>query len=906
MLKYISTFLLIGIFAISGYSQISNDLKVYQEMKEEGNLPLNFEFSTPEILFQPSTKDIENANSTLKKPSGGCGGCYVTPDNTYTLAMGPNDDGSTIAIPIPFTFCLYGTNYTSLYINNNGNVSFGGAESAFSSLPFPSSNYVMVAPFWGDVDTRSIGTVKYKINPNNTSMIINWDDVGYYSSQSDKTNTFQLIITDGSDPILPPGNNIAFCYADMQWTTGSASGGTGGFGGTPATVGVNKGNGVDFIQLGRFDQPGAAYDGGGGANDGVSWLDNQSFYFNVCSSTNIAPIANFTPSVFNGAGGSGCDTLKMCGIEDTLIINSLFLSPEIGQTTTVSVNFNGASGMTILNNTPGNPANTSVRIVASPANAGLNTITYTAVDDGVPAETTIVSLNVFIDTTGLSAFNPIINGNLEFCEGNSTILNVSPTNLTSYIWNTGSIDTSITISSGGDYWVTSELNGCYKTVEVEVVENPIPTPEILGPLFTCSANPTTLYVDSVNLYSSVLWSNSATTDSISVVSGSYTVTATDTNGCSGLSPQVTVINTNPAVTIVGDTNICQNHSSTLTATPTITSGAQYLWSTGDTVNTINLSTSGNVWVTVNYNNGCFANDTIFATVTPPISFSQSDTICQGDNYTLPSGQIVTQSGSYVDTIPSSIGCDSIITTNLNVTPLPNPTIIPITSTCEGYNPFSFSAVDNGGIWSGTGITNPTTGEFSPANAGLGLHQIIYTINGACSDADTTYIVVNPSPTFTLSQLEDTCSTSVGTAISTVISGISPYSYLWSRGDNSPNIFSVLTGSYSLTVTDSNNCSTTETIYVGNMANDCSLLIPNVVTPNGDGQNDYLFFDGLYRFPNSQLAVFNRWGQKIYESDNYQNDWSPTDVSDGTYYFILTPGGKLDAKTITSSFSVFVR
>ena len=52
-------------------------------------------------------------------------------------------------------------------------------------------------------------------------------------------NTFQLIISDGTDTIIPANNNIAFCYGDMQWTTGAASSGIGGFGGTAATVGAN-------------------------------------------------------------------------------------------------------------------------------------------------------------------------------------------------------------------------------------------------------------------------------------------------------------------------------------------------------------------------------------------------------------------------------------------------------------------------------------------------------------------------------------------------------------------------------------------------------------------------------------------------------------------------------------------
>ncbi|MBK7751046.1 MAG: hypothetical protein IPI41_00145 [Flavobacteriales bacterium] len=112
----------------------------------------------------------------------------------------------------------------------------------------------MAAPFWADVDLRGPGVtnniVQYKVTP--TAMLVNWTNVGYYNSMTDKVNTFQLVITEGTDPLVPNGANVSFCYKDMQWTTGSASGGTNGFGGTPATVGANEGNGVDYIQFGTF------------------------------------------------------------------------------------------------------------------------------------------------------------------------------------------------------------------------------------------------------------------------------------------------------------------------------------------------------------------------------------------------------------------------------------------------------------------------------------------------------------------------------------------------------------------------------------------------------------------------------------------------------------------------------
>jgi hypothetical protein len=142
----------------------------------------------------------------------------------------------------------------------------------------------MVAPFWADVDTRNdaSGLVYYKITP--TALIVRWQQVGYFNSQSDKINDFQLIISDGSNADLPDNYNVQFCYGDMQWTTGSASQGVNGFGGIPATVGVNMGNGADFWQVGRFDHAGADFDGPNDNADGVSWLDDKVFYANTSSS----------------------------------------------------------------------------------------------------------------------------------------------------------------------------------------------------------------------------------------------------------------------------------------------------------------------------------------------------------------------------------------------------------------------------------------------------------------------------------------------------------------------------------------------------------------------------------------------------------------------------------------------
>ncbi|MEY4792784.1 MAG: putative signal peptide protein, partial [Bacteroidota bacterium] len=249
------------------------DSPLYQQLKGSGqlgtvNVEANTSYQLPPASVKPASYNKANACD-----------CYIEPDSTYTLAMQPNDDGSTGIIPIPFTFNLYGQSYNNIYINNNGNLTFTGPMSTFSATAFPSVGNGIVAPFWGDVDTRNgNGQVLYKITP--TAVYVNWVAVGYYAFHGDKLNTFQLIITNGSDPVID-GGNVAFCYQNMDWTTGDASQGVNGFGGVPATAGANKGDGLAYFLISRFDHPGNDFDGALGNPDGIDWLDFKSFAFDA-------------------------------------------------------------------------------------------------------------------------------------------------------------------------------------------------------------------------------------------------------------------------------------------------------------------------------------------------------------------------------------------------------------------------------------------------------------------------------------------------------------------------------------------------------------------------------------------------------------------------------------------------
>lgn len=312
-------------------------------------------------------------------------GLIIPVDSTRQDSLLSNDDGSTDAIPLGFDFVFYGENRTSVYINNNGNLSFDKAINTFTPDSFPLTDTSMVAPFWADVETspEESGIVYYRVYSDADRMVVTWDSVGYYNDNTDKLNTFQVILSTKEDPVTTVGKNVCLAYGDMEWTTGDASNGENGFGGAPATAGVNKGDGESYALVGRFDEDGDDYDGPGGQNDGVDYLDGQQFCFDVSRSTNVPPLASDVPDE---------DTLEVfpgLTLRDTV----RFTAPEETQTVSSSVSHDIPNFTTTT--TDGNPAEIAFAFSPTTAQAGQ---TYQAIlsgtDDGDPVETTAETLYV--------------------------------------------------------------------------------------------------------------------------------------------------------------------------------------------------------------------------------------------------------------------------------------------------------------------------------------------------------------------------------------------------------------------------------------------------------------------------------------------------------------------------------
>lgn len=409
---------MIGLITLSVNSQsIKVDSKEYESLKSQGLISNQTLINT----IQSASTGIRYTGKSEK--SGVCD-CLIPLDTTFTLAMLPNDDEFSNVIVLPFNFSFYGTIYDSLYINNNGNISFTTPYNTFTAFTFPDPSFNMIAPFWADVDTRSTngGNVWYKLNPH--SLVIVWDHVGYFSMMEDKLNTFQLIISDGQDTLVPAGNNVSFCYGDMQWTTGSASGGINGFSGSPATVGVNIGNGLDYFQVGQFDTLGTAFDGPYNTIDQVDFLDNQEIYFNLAGTT-----TNIPPLVMSSLI---CDTIDVY-TGDTLhkSLNAVDFSigvstPEIGQLLSTTIQCSLPSALSYVETPNGEFTQYDVTFDATNVQPGIYTIEMDVTDNGVPAQTVhkTIPVRVMYDSN-LSGLNTLTDEGLSvYPNPTSSILNI--------------------------------------------------------------------------------------------------------------------------------------------------------------------------------------------------------------------------------------------------------------------------------------------------------------------------------------------------------------------------------------------------------------------------------------------------------------------------------------------------
>jgi len=342
------------------------------------------------------------------------------------------------------------------------------------------------------------------------------------------------------------------------------------------------------------------------------------------------------------------------------------------------------------------------------------------------------------------------------------------------------------------------------------------------------------------------------------VAGTYTDSLTATSGCDSVF--TTTLSVDSVVTNSISSSICDFDS--------LFVGGGWQSTTGAYTDTLLTSA------------GCDSIVTVNLTVIAFIGDSVTTIICDGDSVLL-GGAFQTVAGNYNDTVAAASGCDSVITTTLSLDPLQDATISSVPGMCLNGAAITLSAATPGGIWGGTGITDATTGLFNPAIAGVGTHQIIYITSGTCSDVDTTLISVYELPVLSFASTPESCEgQGNGTIDLTVRGGAVPYTYLWNDQGSSiiEDFDSIAPGTYIVIVNDSNSCTGTGSISVVESTIACYtpyVYVPNIFSPNGDGENDKLYVQGK-GIEEMTFVIYDRWGEKVFETNDQGTGW------DGTY------------------------
>lgn len=189
-------------------------------------------------------------------------------------ADGRNDDGYMF-LNLGFNVTFFGTTYSSLYINNNGNVSFGGGISAYVPTGPTGASQPIISPFFGDVDTRNAasGVVHYSLGAD--QLIVTWDNVGYFGSHADRTDSFQLVLRSDGYTVPFGEGSIGFFYENMGWDATDTN--------TVAATGFGDGAGNGEVIAGSLES---------GLND---VLENKYLWFDA--NLDVVPPPN-------GGGGS--------------------------------------------------------------------------------------------------------------------------------------------------------------------------------------------------------------------------------------------------------------------------------------------------------------------------------------------------------------------------------------------------------------------------------------------------------------------------------------------------------------------------------------------------------------------------------------------------------------------------
>jgi len=508
------------------------------------------------------------------------------------------------------------------------------------------------------------------------------------------------------------------------------------------------------------------------------------------------------------------------------------------------------------------------------------------------------------------------------CYGGTTSVSVSASGGNpgySYMWSTGQTSATATDLASGNYTVTvSDSGGCSVALQCYVPQPLELRPTIVARDLQCGVVQGSLnavVVGGTQPYN-YIWSNNAvTSENSGLAVGSYGLTVVDANGCiASAEAQVQMQGMLSVNAVVSQPISCHGYNDGIVSAscPNATEPLFYAWNTGNASPEIYNLFEGAYMVTVTDAWGCTGQAGINL-VSPPEMNLQTyieEPLC----YDSRDGKIVATAfgglapytylwntssteneianvgmGTYSLTITDAAGCSAVKTMTLEA---PAAISVGVTASeikCNGDKDGKIDVTATGGVepysYSIDGLVRPSmVSVFNNLNAGY--YVVRVTDNNGCEATESALVYQPDALIMNIAAENPFCRNSrTGQIEINTIGGVEPYMYYMnsSKSDASlmPNIPS---GEYVLYVVDANDCKSDEvTVTLTDVDVPC-LRIPNVFTPNGDGVNDTWIIDNIEMFPAAEVYVFNRWGQLMFTSKGYAEDW------DGSYRGHFVPAG----------------